>query len=177
MRSSGRIKFNSVTWYSKFLTYLFIFGVFPVIIFNIGVKYHQTVEVLNYGFASASELYLSGEYDDQAFQGKGSFEARKDIEGQWVSNEDSSYMMNIKANNMIYEKHKNNVVASGSWIIRDALRGTKFSDMPDGLYLQKNLLTTDGEEQVMYYKIISMTDDALELVYLEKENTLTFKKQ
>ncbi len=173
----SRIKFNTVTWYSKILSYLFIFGVFPVITFNIGVKYYQTVEVLSYGYASASELYMGGAYDKKAFQGAGSYEARQNAQGEWIDASDSGHSMTIKGNNMFYEKNGSRVASAGSWMIRDSLLGTRFESLPDGLYLQKNSLSAGGKEEVLYYRIVSVTREALELVDLEKGKKSSFKKK
>ncbi len=37
---------NSVTWYSRLFTILFIFGVFPIIVFFIGRRYQETVTTI-----------------------------------------------------------------------------------------------------------------------------------
>lgn len=41
------IKFNEVTWYSKLLAGIFIFGVVPVISFFIGMQYEEVVSIPN----------------------------------------------------------------------------------------------------------------------------------
>jgi hypothetical protein len=172
----NRLHFNKVTWYSKFLTYLFIFGAFPVIVFHIGMKYYQTVEVLTFGYASASEMYMNGTYDAKSFQGQGSYQARIDLEGTWVSDDDDAYVMVIKSNGLFYEMHKGQVKSSGSWLIRDSLSGTSFASQPIGLYLQKNSLNMQAMEDILYYKIVSLRSEKLELSSLDKENTLHFTK-
>lgn len=159
------------------LSYLFIFGVFPIIVFYIGMKYYQTVDVLTHGYASAAEMYLNGTYDQKSFQGQGSYEARNNIEGDWVSNDDAGYVMTMKSENMVYEKRDGDISGSGSWIIQDLLRGTQFADLPAGLYLQKNILTRDGKEEILYYKIVTLTLTTLELLHLERGNTLKFTKR
>jgi hypothetical protein len=173
----SRIKFNTVTWYSKILSYLFIFGVFPVIVFTIGVRYYQTVEVLSYGYASASEMYMGGAYDKKSFQGAGSYEARQNVQGEWVNVADDEYAMTIKGNNMFYEKRGSRVMSAGSWMIRDSMLGTRFERLADGLYLQKNSLSAGGDEEILYYKILSVTKDSLVLSDLEKGKKSSFRKK
>ncbi len=158
------------------LSYLFIFGAFPVIIFYMGIKYYQTVEVLTHGYASASEMYLDGTYDQKSFQGTGSYQARKDIEGDWISTDDDSYVMTMKDNGMLYEKRDGDISGSGAWMILDLLRGTRFENLPTGLYLQKNILTKGGEEEVQYFKITALTPASLELSHLDRVETFRFEK-
>ncbi len=158
------------------LSYLFIFGAFPVIVFYIGIKYYQTVEVLTHGYASASEIYLNGTYDQKSFQGTGSYQARKDIEGDWINIDDDSYVMTMKDNSMLYEKRDGDIFGSGAWMIQDLLRGTRFEDLPSGLYLQKNILTKGGKEDVQYFKITALTPMSLELSRLDQAGTFRFEK-
>ncbi len=41
------MKWNEVTWYSKLLAAIFLFIVWPVLTFNIGVEYQKTVDTLD----------------------------------------------------------------------------------------------------------------------------------
>ena len=41
------IKFNEVTWYSRLLSIVIIFGAVPILVFFIGREYEKTVSVLN----------------------------------------------------------------------------------------------------------------------------------
>jgi hypothetical protein len=53
------IKFNKVTWYSKLLAAIFIFGAFPILVFAIGRKYEQVMqEYARLEVASGAEIVL-----------------------------------------------------------------------------------------------------------------------
>lgn len=54
MNKEIHIEFNRVTWYSKLLAFIFIFGVMPYIAFCIGVSYEATRSVYENGFRGIS---------------------------------------------------------------------------------------------------------------------------
>ena len=39
------IKFNQITWYSKLLSAIFIFGIFPLLMFMAGMEYQKVLEI------------------------------------------------------------------------------------------------------------------------------------
>lgn len=172
------IKFNQVTWYSRLCTILFVFGVFPSLIFFIGKRYQETVSVLTYAEASAYNLHSTGAYESQAYVGVGSMKAERDMAGEWISVQDKDYSMRFKNVNTFYNIQKGRVTASGSWLLRNSLGGTEYAGVEhDGLFLQKNMLTDQGDEMVQYYKVKTLTEDTLVLQYVDRDNTLTFTKK
>lgn len=172
-----KVKFNVVTWYSRLLSYVFIFGIFPCVVFIIGVRYNQTVEVLSFSYVSASEAYMNGSYDTKSLQSPGSHAARTAIAGTWVSNEDLAYEMTIKPDTMFYEKRDGSIDRSGSWMIRGNLSGTDYAHLPEGMYLQKNSLSMSGAEETLYYKIQMLNSNTLDMKDLKSEKTYTFSKK
>lgn len=60
------IKFNEVTWYSKLATLIFIFGVFPILIFIIGSRYEQAKRINETGIQTNSQT--GGQINSQANQ-------------------------------------------------------------------------------------------------------------
>ena len=46
-KTSSRIEFHKVTWYSRWAAFLFFLLVLPILTFYIGVQYQQTVGVFN----------------------------------------------------------------------------------------------------------------------------------
>ncbi len=172
-----KVKFNVVTWYSRLLSYFFIFGIFPVIVFWIGVRYNQTVEVLSFSYISASAAYLDGAYDTKSFQGAGSHAARLAIAGTWVDHKDGGHEMIIKPDNMFYEKNDGLVTGSGSWMIRDSLPNTEYSHLPTGLYLQKNSLDMNGIEKTTYYKVLMLNVTTLDISSLDNGSAMSFSKK
>lgn len=172
-----KVKFNVVTWYSRLLSYFFIFGIFPVIVFWIGVRYNQTVEVLSYSYVAASAAYMDGAYDTKSFQGTGSHAARAAIAGTWIDNKDGGHELIIKPDNMFYEKNDGQVKGSGSWMIRDSLSGTEHANLPIGLYLQQNMLDMSGVESTSYYKVLMLNPTTLDISSLDDKATLSFTKK
>jgi hypothetical protein len=171
-----KVKFNTITWYSRMLSYIFIFGVFPIIIFNIGVRYHQTVEVLSFGYVAASATYLDGSYDKKSFQDADSYAARKTVEGEWQSTDDAGDIMVIKPDNMFYEKKDGQITSSGTWKVRESLAGTDYAHLPTGMYMQKTSLTSEGEEENGYYEILLLNGQHLDMKSLDTDRTLSFSK-
>lgn len=43
------VTWNKITWYSKLLSAIFIFGIFPVLVFTIGMKYSQIEKTIEDG--------------------------------------------------------------------------------------------------------------------------------
>lgn len=171
------VKFNVVTWYSRLLSYFFIFGIFPVIVFQIGVRYNQTVETLSFSYVAPTEAYVSGAYDAKSFQSTGVHAARSTIAGTWVSNEDPEYQLVIKPDNMFYEKRYGTISRSGSWTVKDTMTGTDYAHLPTGLYLQNHALNTEGQEQTLYYKILMLNSTILDISNLGTNNTTTFTRK
>lgn len=173
----GGVHFNKVTWYSRMLSYVFVFGIFPIIVFFIAGRYYETVQLLTNAQASTADIYLNAAYDAKSLQAAGAYNARQNIQGIWVSDDDKRYEMTIKPNNVFYERYDGKIERSGSWIIQDSLRETKFADQPSGLYLQKNTMSSGGIEEILYYRITALNDQSLSLLRLDKGDSLTFKRK
>lgn len=177
-----RVQFNQVTWYSRLLTFLFVFGVFPVIVFVIGKRYQETVMVLSYAESSAYALHATGTYEATAYAGKGSLKAERQIVGDWVSDTDAKYKIKIKSINTFYDLYRDKIIASGSWLFRDRLPEEvqdKFVDAVGsipGLFFQKNILDNTNKESVQYYKVVSLDKDKLVLYFLDSGKTVSFSR-
>lgn len=178
-----RVQFNAVTWYSRLLSYLFVFGVFPALVFFIGKRYQETVMVLSYAESSAYEIHASGTYQATAYAGKGSLKAEKQIVGDWVRDDDPKYKIKIKAINTFYDLYKDKVIASGSWLFRDSLPvdapgsiKEALEDVP-GLFFQRNILSQKNKESVQYFKVVSLEDNKLVLYFTDSGERVSFTKE
>jgi hypothetical protein len=186
-----RVQFNAVTWYSRLLSYLFVFGIFPVLIFYIGKEYQQTVMVLSYAESSAYQLHATGTYEATAYAGRGSIKAERDIVGEWVSDDDAKYKLRIKAVNTFYDLYKDKVIASGSWLFRETLPVEVEEDSVEGtgllapeqkrasglgLFFQRNILDQKNKESVQYYKVVSLDKDRLILFFVGTGKTMSFTR-
>lgn len=172
----GTGSISTVTWYSRLLTIVFIFGIFPVLVFVIGKRYQETVTILTDGNRASYELQENDVYFANAAQA-GNSAATKKILGEWTNQQDSKYVMKVKDTNIFYEFYEDQPVTAGSWIIRKDLNGTKFSSMPNGTYLQKNILNNKGETETLFYKVVIADGTNLSLSYLENGGALTFLKK
>jgi phage/plasmid-associated DNA primase len=175
-----RVQFNAITWYSRLLSYFFVFGVFPALVFFIGKRYQETVMVLSYADESAYQLHSTGTYQATAYAGRGSLKAEQDIVGEWVREDDPKYKIKIKAINTFYDLYKDKVVASGSWLFRDTLPVEVQSSLKEavsgvpGLFFQKNMLNQRNQESVQYYKVVSLNKDKLVLYFVDTKETVSF---
>jgi hypothetical protein len=174
------VQFNAVTWYSRLLSYLFVFGIFPALVFFIGKRYQETVMVLSYAESSAYQLHATGTYQATAYAGKGSLKAERAIVGEWVREDDPKYKIKIKAINTFYDLYKDKVIASGSWLFRDTLPVEAQSSVKEivsgipGLFFQKNMLNQKNQESVQYYKVVSLDANKLVLYFLDTKETVSF---
>lgn len=170
------IRLNEVTWYTRILTIVFIFGIFPIIVFMVGKKYQETISVLSYGQVAAYELYATGTYNKQSSATSISSTFKTNIEGDWVNEKNSSYKTKIKNNNLFYETYNGKIIESGSWIIRDLLLDTPFANLKKGNYLEKNSLDDEGVKYVGYYQILDLDTEKFNLVDLKRGNTIHLLK-
>ncbi len=174
------VQFNAITWYSRLLSYFFVFGIFPALVFFIGKRYQETVMVLSYAESSAYQLHATGTYQATAYAGAGSLKAERAIVGEWVREDDPKYKIRIKAINTFYDLYKDKVIASGSWLFRDTLpvevQGTvrEFVGGIPGLFFQKNMLNQKNQESVQYYKVVSLDTNKLVLYFVDTKETVSF---
>ncbi len=175
-----RVQFNAVTWYSRLLSYLFVFGIFPALVFFVGKRYQETVMVLSYAESSAYQLHATGTYQATAYAGKGSLKAERTIVGEWIREDDPKYKIKIKAINTFYDLYKDKVVASGSWLFRDSLPDEVQGAVREvvggipGLFFQKNMLNQKNQESIQYYKVVSLDANKLVLYFVDTKETVSF---
>ncbi len=178
-----RVQFNVVTWYSRLLSYFFVFGIFPALVFFIGKRYQETVMVLSYTESYAHQLHSSGTYQATAYTGKGSLKAEKQIVGDWIRDDDPKYKIKIKAVNTFYDLYKDKVIASGSWLFRESLPvdtpvtiKQAVENIP-GLFFQRNVFSQKNKESVQYFKVISLEDNKMVLYFTDSGEQVSFTKQ
>lgn len=95
------------------------------------------------------------------------------LAGTWRSNEDFSYEVVFNENGTYQDIYGGDVLDTGEWSILEDLGQEGWEQTPDfsgALFLKK---TT--EEEPLYYAIISVSQDQLELMYLYG-SMLTFSR-
>jgi len=99
-------------------------------------------------------------------------DAKKSVlEGHWISIDDTSYQVQVKANDWIEfiegEKPETYKFAIGD----SCLANINAKTNPNGKYV------TVFDEGIRCFYIIAVNDNKLELSYMARGNTLTFKKK
>jgi hypothetical protein len=170
------IRVSDVTWYSRILTIVFIFGIFPIIVFMIGKKYQDTVSAISHAQIAVYESYGSEEYQRNTIMMYHS-KFMQSIQGNWKNSKDKSYTLKVKDNNLFYDVKKGRVISSGSWMIRNSLDNTPYSNMENGVYLERNTLNNEGVQSMQYDKVISIDDKKMELFDLKRNGVVTYIRE
>ncbi len=170
---------SKVTWYSRLLSLLFIFGIFPTIVFFIGKRYQETVTAIikaerAQAIAIDNQVYFAN--TSNTASGPATIVENRNILGEWLNHQDGKYVMKVKDSNIFYELYEGKVVTTGSWVLRDKLPNTKIGSMPQGIYLQKTSINQAGEEDTFFYKVEFLDDSRMTLNYLENDKALSFSK-
>lgn len=170
---------SKVTWYSRLLSLLFVFGIFPTIVFFIGKRYQETVTVIinsekAQALAIDNQVYFANNANTAS--GQAAITENKNILGEWINHQDGKYVMKVKDSNIFYELYEGKIITTGSWVLRNNLPDTKIGSMPQGVYLQKTSVDSNGEEKSFFYKVEFLDNSRMTLNYLENDKALSFSK-
>ena len=92
--------------------------------------------------------------------------------GSWQSTEDTKFVRVFGEDGSTEDRYEGNVVAGGSWrLFTSADAEVSFPVEEGAVYL----VIDDGTER-LHFKIVSVTPERLELVYLERGGALTFTR-
>lgn len=166
---------NKVTWYSRLLSILFIFGVFPTIVFFVGKRYQETVTVIIKAEKAQAVSLSNNVFFANSASGPAAIIENNNILGEWISNQDGKYVMKVNNSNIYYEFYEGKVVSSGSWILRSNLPNEKIGSQTNGIFLQKVSVSNKGEENVLY-KVEFLDNSRMTLNFLENGAALSFSK-
>lgn len=169
-----KIEFFKVTWYSRLLSIIFFFGVFPYLVFIIGQKYQQYVDVLGGATTLSLNSYNSSTTDVVYSYNSTLNTYKKKIEGKWRNTENSKQVFVFRDLNRYFEYKNGSLVNSGAWLLKSDLSNTKYSNLPKGSYLYQRLI---DDAELNY--AISFTEDyeQMELRDLDTNKTLFFKRE
>ncbi|HEY4488222.1 MAG TPA: hypothetical protein VJB97_01775, partial [Candidatus Paceibacterota bacterium] len=98
------------------------------------------------------------------------------ILGKWQSVDDEKFVREFKAGNKVDDIYEGKVVTSGMWVAFQ--KGVNAPEVPYPLeestvYLQLTL--TGSQADTLNFKLVKLTPDELELVYLDRGGVLRFK--
>src|SRR3990167_643714 len=98
------------------------------------------------------------------------------ILGKWQSTTEAKFTREFKAGNAVEDRYDGKVVTSGMWVAFQ--KGVNAPEVPYPLeestvYLQLTL--TGSQADTLNFKLVKLTPDELELVYLDRGGVLRFK--
>lgn len=167
---------NKVTWYSRLFSLVFIFGIFPTIVFFVGRRYQDTVTVIIKAEKAQSAALYNHVYFANSSGAPAAIIENRSILGEWINHQDGKYVMKVKDSNIYYEEYNGKLVSSGSWILRSNLPSDKVGSLPQGVYLQKITLNKEGVEDSLFYKVEFLDGSRMTLSFLENDAAISFSK-
>lgn len=102
--------------------------------------------------------------------------ATENITGKWQSVDDEKFLREFEVNGVVTDSYEDSDDTVGNWLIftMNSEVETPFPLEDDTVYLR---ITTDvGASEVMYYKLVKVTEDELELVFMDRGGVLKFTK-
>jgi len=112
-----------------------------------------------------------------AVQSEAVADEAQDLVGRWQSDEDASFIREFRADGTvedIYTQPDGPVSSSGDWEVFTAGTppdGTAIPLEQGAVYLR---IAMDGEQY--YFRIAALSDDALQLIYLDRGGALNFSR-
>ena len=97
--------------------------------------------------------------------------------GKWQSADDAKYVREFKAKDMVVDWYDGKTVSTGLWVAFTKEKAPKifpYTMDTSSVYLQ--LTMTGSQADTLNYKISKVTQDELQLVYLDRGGVLTFKR-
>jgi hypothetical protein len=97
------------------------------------------------------------------------------IVGKWQSNEDKKFVREFKSDGTAADWYDNKVVSPGTWKVftKEQPLSVAFPLERDTVYIQMTMQGTQGD--TLNFKLVKLTPEALELVYMDRGGALSFK--
>lgn len=100
-------------------------------------------------------------------------QAVKNIVGIWQSTEDSKSVSIYGQDGTFQGLYDNKELITGAWKVTSSLKGTSFEDRGEGVYL----IVAEPSTGPLYYSVLKSNGEILELLYLPRGNTLSYKRE
>ena len=148
------IVFNKETWYSRILSIIFIFGVFPYLVFIIGQRYQEYTDLINGAAYMSLDWHNSDYLQDYNPRNNQQYILENKIEGKWKNIHNPKFVLIFRDLNRYFEYYDGSIVNSGAWFLKQSLVNTKFANT------QSNGSTTElgkrggGVETYLYERLI-----------------------
>lgn len=144
------IVFNKVTWYSRLLSIIFFFGIFPYLVFVIGQKYQEYIDIVDGTNAVALDWHNSDYAQNYGPINNQLYILENKAEGKWKSVSDPKYVIIFRNLNRYFEYYDGSIVNSGAWFLKQSLVNTRFSDLSK---------KQDKLETYLYQRLINAGQD------------------
>lgn len=97
------------------------------------------------------------------------------IVGKWQSNEDAKFVREFKDGGIASDWYDNETVSEGSWKVftKENPVEVSFPLEANVVYIQMTMQGTQGD--TLNFKLVKLTPEVLELIYMDRGGTLTFK--
>ena len=199
------IVFNKETWYSRILSFIFIFGVFPYLVFTIGQKYQEYIDLMNGATYMSLDWHNSDYLQDYNPRNNHQYILENKIEGKWKNINDPKFVLIFRDLNRYFEYYDGSIVNSGAWFLKQSLVNTKYADrqsddvetylyerLIDGSQTfaqkeqaQKDLIAKNGgkgkidlyNDDFIYQISFSSDYSRLTLIFLETGETMNFTRE
>lgn len=99
------------------------------------------------------------------------------IVGKWQSNEDGKFVREFKSGDVVTDWYNNTATSSGLWVAFTKANPPKqvAFGLEDGVvYLKMTVAESQGD--TLYFKVIKLTPENLELINMDRGNSLTFTR-
>ena len=97
------IIFNKETWYSRILSFIFLFGVFPWIVFIIGQRYQEYISLMNGASYMSLDWHNSDYMQDYNPRSNLQYILENKAEGKWRNVDDSKFILLFRDVNRYFE--------------------------------------------------------------------------
>ena len=97
------------------------------------------------------------------------------IVGKWQSTDDAKFAREFKADGTVVDSYDGKAVSSGMFTVftKDKPAQTSFPLEADAVYVQLTMQGTQADN--LNFKVVKLTPDELQLVYMDRGGVLNFK--
>lgn len=120
------IIFNKETWYSRILSIIFMFGVFPYLVFIIGQRYQEYNDLVNGATYMSLDWHNSDYLQDYNPRNNQQYILENKIEGKWKNVSNPKFVLIFRDLNRYFEYYDGSIVNSGAWFLKQSLVNTKY---------------------------------------------------
>jgi len=127
----------------------------------------------DHGFERSTVTPVPSAYEDATLSDGAT--VMSNIVGKWQSDEDSKFIREIRNDGTVVDQYEGEADSDGLWMVfTKEIPDTAFDGTmeDDAVYLSLAM----SEEERLYFKVIQVDGDSLELIYLGRGNVLSFHR-